>query len=113
MNVKLFTQVGVLFFAFYHSITSSVDIKPSNLILKPTDTDVIVRYNLAEYPCTKYQFENPISPFEVPFNAFKSAPLAPSWLCSDDLETMGTYVWVIADFSDCRWSRIFRCSKFY
>ena len=78
------------------------------MILKPTDTDAIVRYDLIEDPCTMYKTVNPINPFEVPFNTFMSQPLVSSWLSDhdededDDTMAMRGYVWVIADFSDCR-----------
>lgn len=72
------------------------DLKPSNILLLPSNVDSIVMHELAELPSTLYELPKTIPPEEVPFHAVSSAPLmfTPNLSQSETTELH----WVIADF---------------
>jgi hypothetical protein len=73
------------------------DLKPSNILLLPSNIDSIVMHELAELPSTLYELPKTILPEEVPFHAVSSAPLIFTPNLSHQSEASELH-WVIADF---------------
>ncbi|KAN0125243.1 kinase-like protein, partial [Russula decolorans] len=56
-------------------LTSLLDLKPSNLLLVPSDIDAIVMHEIAENPSLLYEFPKTVPPNELPFHPVVSTPL--------------------------------------
>jgi len=56
-------------------LTSLLDLKPSNLLLVPSDIDAIVMHEIAEHPSLLYEFPKTVPPNELPFHPVISTPL--------------------------------------
>lgn len=56
-------------------LTSSLDLKPSNILLMPSDIDAIVMHEIAEQPSLLYDFPKTVPPNELPFHPVMSTPL--------------------------------------
>lgn len=69
------------------------DLKPSNLLLLPSNIDSIVMRELAEQPSMLYEFPKTIPPNELPFHPVASSPLP----FNSSLEQDAGWHWVIAD----------------
>ncbi|KAF8812702.1 kinase-like protein [Phlegmacium glaucopus] len=71
------------------------DLKPSNILLLPSNVDSIVMHELAELPSTLYELLKTIPPEEVPFHAVSSAPIIFTLNLSQTVTTQ--LHWVVAD----------------
>ncbi|KAH8925198.1 kinase-like protein [Atractiella rhizophila] len=72
------------------------DLKPNNILLRPTDIDSIVREDAIKRPSTLYDFPKDIPPNELPFHPVISAPL--SHAVSTRQSQNRDVDWVISDF---------------
>ena len=75
-------------------LIDTLDLKPGNLLLLPSDIDTIVMRELAEQPSTLYEFPKEIPPNELPFHPVTSNPLLFRLESGPD----SGFHWVIADF---------------
>lgn len=74
--------------------TRPPDLKPSNILLLPSNVDSVVMHELVEFPSTLYEIPKTISPEEVPFQVVSSAPL----MFTSDFRQGAQLHWVITDF---------------
>lgn len=92
----LVRQISCRSLQIFHK-TRHPDLKPSNILLLPSDVDTIVMHELAEYPSPLCELPKTIPPEEVPFNAVSSAPIV---FDTDSNEPTELH-WVITDFGHC------------
>ena len=74
-----------------------LDLKPSNILIRPSNVDQMVMHELTEYPAPLYTNPKTTPPHEMPFDVVASAPMTyiPDFSQGNQLH------WVIADFGHC------------
>ena len=76
-------------------LTSLLDLKPSNLLLIPSDVDTIAMREMVEDPSSLYEFPKTIPPNELPFYPVISTPLL--FNLDPNSSQTNKFHWIIAD----------------